>query len=179
LVKTHLWPALQEVPLTQLRWITILTHQCSDLDCGAAEMQRQHRRLQRILAKFAISNGKDRTHHMRVWGAREVERTDDGWQFHVHMVVDLGGVDVNALSKGLRTAWSGYRQVQTKLMEQRDHQANLMRLAHYMTKARYTHSVGNRRECLSNGDMVTLAQWRDRQVSAVASLHVECPWSIP
>ena len=113
--------------------------------------------------KFAISNGKDRTHHLRVWGAREVERIDDGWQFHVHMLVDLSGVDGNALAKGLRTAWSGYRQVQTKLMEKRDHQANLMRLAHYMTKARYTSSVGNRREWLSNGDMVTLAQWRDRQ----------------
>ena len=163
LFKAHLWPSLQTTPPTQLRWITILTHQCSDLDHGADEMPRQHRRLQRILAKFAISNGKDRTHHLRVWGAREVERTDDGWQFHVHMLVDLGGADVNALAKGLRTAWSGYRQVHTKLMEQRDHQANLMRLAHYMTKARYTRSVGNRREWLSNREMVTLAQWRDRQ----------------
>ena len=163
LCKRHLWPSLQTTPPTQLRWITILTHQCSDLDDGSAEMQRQHRRLQRILAKLAISSGKDRTHHLRVWGAREVERIDDGWQFHVHMLVDLGGADVNALSKRLRTAWSGYRQVQTKLMEQRDHHANLMRLAHYMTKARYTRSVGNRREWLSNVDMVTLAQWRDRQ----------------
>jgi hypothetical protein len=89
LCKTHLWPSLQTTPPTQLRWITILTHQCSDLDYGAAGMQRQHRRLQRILAKFAISNGKDRTDHLRVWGAREVERIDDGWQFHVHMLVDL------------------------------------------------------------------------------------------
>ena len=55
---------------------------------------------------------------------------------HSH-VFDLGGADGNALAKGLRTAWSGYREVHTKLMELRDHQANLMRLAHYMTKPGY------------------------------------------
>ena len=78
LVKTTCGPRCKTAPPTQLRWITILTHQCSDLGYGAAELQRQHRRLQRILDRFAISNGKDRTRHIRVWGAREVERTDDG-----------------------------------------------------------------------------------------------------
>jgi hypothetical protein len=92
LCKTHLWPSLQATPPTQLRWITILTHQCSDLDDGAAEMQRQHRRLQRIMAKFAASNGKDRTHHLRVWGAREVERTDDGWEFSMFTCLSISAV---------------------------------------------------------------------------------------
>jgi hypothetical protein len=32
-----------------------------------------------------------------------------------------------------------------------------------MTKARFTRSVGNRREWLSNEDIVTLALWHDRQ----------------
>jgi hypothetical protein len=93
----------------------------SDLDYGAAEMQRQHRRLQRILTKFDIGNGKDRAHHLRVWGARGVECADGGWQFHVHMLADLGGANVHALAKILRSIWSGPRGVQIKAIEQRDH----------------------------------------------------------
>ena len=48
-------------------------------------------------------------------------------------------------------------------MEQRDHHANLMRLAHSHDQFGVHEFVGNRREWLSNREMVTLAQWRDRQ----------------
>ena len=147
----------------RLRWITILTHQCTNLDVGVSEMLRQHRRFQHILSKFAGGTGKNRRHAVRIWGAREVERTDDGWQFHVHMLIDMAGMNVDELAKMLRTVWTGNRQVQVKPMDQRDHQANLMRLAHYMTKAQFTRSVGNRREWLSNEEIVELALWRDRQ----------------
>jgi hypothetical protein len=42
-------------------------------------------------------------------------------------------------------------------LERRDHRENIIRFGHYMTKARFTRSVGDRREWLSNEDIVTLA----------------------
>ena len=62
LFRERLWPALENVPTTQMRWVTILTHRCANLDHGVHEMQRQHRRLQHILSKFAGGTGKSRTH---------------------------------------------------------------------------------------------------------------------
>jgi hypothetical protein len=47
-------------------------------------------------------------------------------------------------------------------MQQRAHRANIIRLAHYMTKARYTRDVSDHREWLSNEEIVTVAMWRDR-----------------
>jgi hypothetical protein len=163
LFRKRLWPALENVPATRIRWVTILTHRCANLDDGVHEMQRQHRRLQHILSKFAGGTGKSRTHPVRVWGAREVEPIDGEWQFHIHMLIDLAGADVDKLAEMLRDGWgTGSRQVQIKLLERRDHRANIIRCAHYMTKARFTRSVGNRREWLSIEDIVTLALWRDR-----------------
>jgi hypothetical protein len=163
LFRERRWPALEKVPATHMRWITILTHRCAGLEDGAHEMQRQHRRLQHILSKFAGGTGKSRTHRVRVWGAREVEPIDVGWQFHVHLLIGLDGADAETLAQMLREAWgTGSRQVQIKVLEPRDHRANIIRCAHYMTKARFTRTVGNRREWLSNEDIVTLALWRDR-----------------
>ena len=105
-------------------------------------------------------HGKSRTLPVRVWGAREVEPIDDEWQFHVHLLIDLAGADVDKLAEMLRDGWgTGARQVQVNS----DHRANIIRFAHYMTKARLTRNVGNRREWLANEDIVTLALWRDRQ----------------
>ena len=93
-----------------------------------------------------------------VWGAREVEPIADEWQFHVHLLIDLAGADVDKLAKMLREGWgTGARQVQVKMLERRDHRANIIRCAHYMTKARFTRTVGNRREWLSIEDIVTLS----------------------
>ena len=109
---------------------------------------------------------------MRVWGAREVEPSDDGWMFHIHLLVDLAGADLRRLGNMLRAAWgSGSRQVQVKVLQQREHRANVIRLAHYMTKARYTRDTGDRREWLSNEDVVTLALWRDRQPAQWQSIR--------
>ena len=163
LFRKRLWPALENVPATRIRWVTILTHRCANLDDGVHEMKRQHRRLQHILSKFAGGTGKSRTLPVRVWGAREVEPIDDEWQFHVHLLIDLAGADADKLAEMLRDGWgTGARQVQIKVLERRDHRANIIRFAHYMTKARFTRSVGNRREWLSIEDIVTLALWRDR-----------------
>jgi hypothetical protein len=163
LFKERLWPALESVPASRLRWITVLMFVHRDLDDGVQEMKRQHRRLQHVLKKFAGGAGTSRR-AVRVWGAREVEPSDDGWMFHTHLLVDLDGADPRRLGKMLRAAWgSGSRQVQIKVMQQREHRANITRLAHYMTKARYTRDAGDRREWLSNENIVTLALWRDRQ----------------
>jgi len=123
-------------------------------------MKRQQRRLQHVLNKFASIAG-DGGDAVRVWGSKDVERTDGGWQFHIHMLVDLGGANADELAKMLRCAWKGARHVQIKPMEARDHEANLTRLAHYLIKARFTHSVGNRREWLPVEQIVELALWRD------------------
>ena len=53
LFRKRLWPALESVPATRIRWVTILTHRCANLDDGVHEMQRQHRRLQRVLSGVA------------------------------------------------------------------------------------------------------------------------------
>jgi hypothetical protein len=52
-------------------------------------------------------------------------------------------------------------------MEKREHQANLLRIARYMCKARYTKAVGNgaKREWMTNEEIVALVRWRDRQSS--------------
>jgi hypothetical protein len=163
LFSKRLWPALERVPATRLRWITVLMFARLDLDDGISEMARQHRRLQHVLRKFAGGTGKNRKTKLRVWGAREAERVGEGWMFHVHLLVDLAGGDPRRLGEMLRTAWGhGSRQVQIKVMQQREHRANIIRLAHYMTKARYTRDVDGRREWLSTEDIVTLALWRDR-----------------
>jgi hypothetical protein len=129
-------------------------------------MERQHRRLQHVLKKFAGGTGKNRVANVRVWGAREIERDGTEWQFHVHLLVDLAGGDADRLLDLLRDVWGrGDRQVQAKMMRQREHQANVLRLARYMTKARYTQSVGTgaEREWMSNEDIVAVVRWRDRQ----------------
>jgi hypothetical protein len=82
---------------------------------------------------------------------------------HVHLLVDLAGADPQRLGRLLRAArGAGSRQVQIKVMQQRAHRANIIRLAHYMTRARYTRDIGDHREWLSNEEIVTVAMWRDR-----------------
>ncbi len=160
LFEKRLWPALGHVPSTDIRWITVLLFRRETLDDeGVREMARQHRRLLHVLSKFVGQMGKK----VRVWGAREVERTDDGWQFHIHLLVDFAGADPNELAKMLRGLWGeGDRQVLVKVLERREHRSNIIRFAHYMTKARFTRSAGNDRVWMSNEDMVTYALWRDR-----------------
>ncbi len=158
----RLWPALEAVPPDRLRWVTVLLFERADLDDGAAEeMNRQHRRLQHVLKKFA-GDAED----VRVWGAREVEKDGAAWVFHVHLLVDLGTTDADRLADMLRDAWGrGDRQVQVKTMKQRSHRANVSRLAKYMTKARYTEAAeGERkrkREWMSYDDILALITWRD------------------
>jgi hypothetical protein len=82
------------------------------------------------------------------------------------MLIDLAGADADRLIDRLRDVWGrGDRQVQVETMQQRGHQANVLRLARYMCKARYTQSVGTGagREWMSNEDIVALVRWRDRQ----------------
>ena len=99
LFKERLWPALESVPASRLRWITVLLFAHRDLDDGVGEMKRQHRRLQHVLKKFAGGAGKSRRTKVRVWGAREVEPSDDGWMFHTHLLVDLAGADPHRLGR--------------------------------------------------------------------------------
>jgi hypothetical protein len=63
----RLWPLLEAVPPSQLRWITVLLFHQADLEDGAREMNRQHRRLQHVLKKFAGGTGKNRVAIVRVW----------------------------------------------------------------------------------------------------------------
>jgi hypothetical protein len=80
LCETHLWPSLPTTPPTQLRWITILTHQCSGLDDGAAEMRRQHRRewLSNV-DMVTLAQWRDRRSaqwHRFTWNVRSTPLTD-------------------------------------------------------------------------------------------------------
>ena len=127
-----------------------------------------------VLGKFAGGHGKSRIAKVRVWGAREVERTEGGWHFHVHLIIDLAGADARDLAKLLRAAWgTGARQVQVKGMQERDQEANIRKLARYMCKARYTHVVGDR-VWMSIEILPRLVA--GSSTSAVASVHVGRSW---
>ena len=158
-----LWPALEHVPSKRLRWVTVLTNTSADLDDGACEATRQHRRLQHAL-KLAAT---DRRHQefivpMHVWGCREVEKDGAEWVFHVHMLVDLFAVTPEDLGAALRAAWPEPRAVMIKHLTDRDHKINIKRLSAYMMKARYTVSGPERREWMDFPDIVRVAEWRDR-----------------
>ena len=154
----RLWPALEEVSPSALRWVTVLMFRATDLDAGAIEADRQLRRLRHILKKFADGSP------VRVWGAREVERHGGEWLFHVHMLVDLGGAEPTVLAHLLRAVWgTGERQVQVKPMLPRSHRANVARIAQYMTKARYSSSLDGHHVWWSNEEIAAVALWRDRR----------------
>lgn len=161
--KRVLWPALAHVPPTRLRWVTVLTNTWPDLDDGAREATRQHRRLQHAL-KLAAT---DRRHPgvivpIHVWGCREVEKDGAKWVFHVHMLVDVFTLTPDELGTALRAAWPAPRAVMIKTLTDRDHQINIKRLAAYMMKARYTVSGPERREWMDLPDIAAVAAWRDR-----------------
>jgi hypothetical protein len=120
----------------------------------------------RLAVDVPLGRGRDwkEPHYalVRVWGAHEVERDGAEWLFHVHLLVDLAGSDPDRLAEMLRAAFGrGERQVQVKPMQLRSHRRNIFRLSQYMTKARYTHDVGERHVWMSNEDIVALALWRD------------------
>ena len=160
----RLYPALEGVPASQIRWVTVLMFRRADLDEGAREMDRQLRRLRHILRKFAGGAGISRARLVRVWGAREVERDGNEWLFHVHMLIDFADADPASLAEMLRDGWGrGGREVQFKPMLPRTHRLNIFRIAQYMTKARYSSVVGGRHAWWSNEDIARIALWRDRQ----------------
>jgi hypothetical protein len=160
----RLFPALEGVPSSRLRWVTVLMFRCADLDEGAHEMDRQLRRLRHILKKFAGGAGASPGRMVRVWGAREVERDGSEWLFHVHMLIDFADADPASLAEMLRDGWGrGGRQVQFKPMLPRSNRLNLFRMAQYMTKARYSSAVDGRHIWWTNEDIAAIALWRDRQ----------------
>ena len=168
----RLWPMLEDVPPTRLRWITVLMFRTADLDDGAREMDRQLRRLRHILKKFAGGSGTTRNHMVRIWGAREVERDGDEWVFHVHMLVDCADADPSNLTAALQDCWArGERQVQVKPMLPRSHRLNIFRITQYMTKARYSSVVDGRHAWWTNEDINTVALWRDVKLLSGIGLH--------
>ena len=171
----RLFPALEAVPPSQLRWVTVLMFRRADLDEGAHEMDRQLRRLRHILKKFAGGAGPSRDRMVRVWGAREVERDGNEWLFHMHMLIDFADADPASFAEMLRDSWGrGERQVQVKPMLPRPHRSNIFRIAQYMTKARYSSVVNGRHVWWTNEDIAAIALWRDRRS---AQWH-RCTWGV-
>lgn len=177
--KRTMWPALEPVARQQLRWVTIVTHLATDLPDGVAQMAAHHRSLKHIIAKLGMG--------LRLFGAREVDiyRTSDwpglssakrdllttlNWpsdhrgsvfEFHLHMVIDLGRVPVDDLGAALRVRWPGVRRVHVMgLNVRRKLEVNLRNLARYPIKARMTREVGeDRREWLDAAEITQLATW--------------------
>jgi hypothetical protein len=148
---------LGSMPPAQLRWITILLFRDVDLDHGAIEMKKHHRRLVKVFSKFKYT---------RVWGCRELEREENGWLFHVHLLVDIASHDPDRIAEALRGAFgSGDRQVKSQPMNARSSQRrNLLRIALYMTKAKYHRSVDRHDRWLPDHEIAELALWRAHRV---------------
>jgi hypothetical protein len=179
--KRTMWPALEHVPMQQLRWVTIVTHLATHLADGVRQMAAHHRSLKHIIAKLGTGQG------LRVFGAREVDvyRTSDwsglspakrdlltalNWPsdhrgpvfaFHLHMVIDLGRVSSDNLGAALRVRWAGVRRVHVMgLNARRKLEINLRNLACYPVKARMTREVGeDRRAWLDAAEITQLVTW--------------------
>lgn len=177
--RQSLAPATASVSTPDLCWVTVNVLATDTLAEGAALIAgTEHRALRHLIQQLRLPRliraaSATPHHHVRVWGAREVEpiRQPGGsfrWLWHWHLIVDLDGLDADVLADALRARWPGPRAVRVEPVRAKSAKQRaraLRNLASYPVKSRYTHRVGEQRQWLPPEVIDALAQWRASQPS--------------